>query len=120
MMVTSFQSEMVEDAFTPISGADGEVTWSQNPSTLSTVTITLMSSSPSNDVLECYPSCRIVKQVWVLSLCLLKTILAETYLSLMLLVSSRWQQLPKVKEVGSREWTISLQIAKCSLVVTNK
>ncbi len=41
-----------EDGFTTVSGADGDISRSLNPSTLATVTITLLGGSPSNDVLS--------------------------------------------------------------------
>lgn len=41
-----------EDSFTTISGAAGDISRSLNPSTLATVTITLLNGSPSNDVLS--------------------------------------------------------------------
>ncbi len=44
--------EFDEDAFVTVSGADGDISRSLNPSTLATVTITLLSGSPSNDVLS--------------------------------------------------------------------
>ena len=98
--------EMVEDAFTVISGADGEATWSQNPSTLSTVTITLMSSSPSNDVLSALHITDRSTGLGTFPLFIKDNSGRDLFVS----DAARITKMPTItkgKEVGSREWTIS-------------
>lgn len=98
--------EMVEDAFTPISGGDGEVTWSQNPSTLSTVTITLMASSPSNDVLSAIHLTDRQTGLGTFPLFVKDNSGRDLFISDAARII-KMATISKGKEVGSREWTIS-------------
>ena len=98
--------EMVEDAFTPISGADGEVTWSMNPSTLSTVTITLMASSASNDALSILHTTDRATGLATFPLFIKDNSGRDLFTSDAARII-KMATVTKGKEVGTREWTIS-------------
>jgi hypothetical protein len=98
--------EMVEDAFTPISSSDGHTTWSMNPSTLATVTITLMASSPSNDALSALHIADRVTGLGVFPLTVKDNSGRDLFASDAARII-KMATITKGKEIGTREWTIS-------------
>lgn len=98
--------EMMEDAFTEISGADGEVTWSENPSTLATVTITLMASSASNDALSTLHITDRATRAGTFPLFIKDNSGRDLFVSDAARIK-KFANITKGKEVGTREWTIT-------------
>lgn len=98
--------EMVEDAFTPISSSDGHTTWSMNPSTLATVTITLMASSPSNDALSTLHISDRSTGLGVFPLFVKDNSGRDLFISDAARII-KMATITKGKEIGTREWTIS-------------
>ncbi len=106
--------EYNEDSVRPIEGADNEVTWSVNASTLATVTITLMASSPSNDVLSALHITDRATKVGTFPVFVKDTLGRDLFISSAARIV-KFPAVTKSKDVGTREWVLSC--ADCQLFV---
>ncbi len=94
-----------EDTFAKKVGVDGEVSRSQNHNRSGTVTITLMQTSPSNDVLSGFAALDELTGAGVVPVLIKDLSGTSTFFS-----SSCWVKKPPEgaygKEVGNREWVL--------------
>ena len=97
---------MKEDAFTEVSGAYGDVTWSMNPNTLAEVKITLQSSSPSNDILSAIHIRDRQTGLGTLPLFIKDGSGRDKFGSTAARIM-KMADITKGKEAGTREWTLS-------------
>ena len=95
-----------EDSVRPIEGADNEVTWSVNSSSLATVTVTLMASSPSNDVFSGLHITDRATKLGTFPLFVKDTLGRDLFISDAARII-KFPDMTKSKDVGTREWTIS-------------
>lgn len=92
-----------EDTFMKKVGVQGEVSRSQNHNTSGSVTITLMQTSPSNDVLSGFAALDELTGAGVVPVLIKDLSGSSTYFS-----STAWVKKPPEaaygKEIGTREW----------------
>lgn len=98
--------EFNEDSVRAIEGADNEVTWSVNASSLATVTITLMSSSPSNLYLSGLHITDRATKAGTVPLFVKDTLGNDLFISDAARIV-KFPNMTKSKDAGTREWVFS-------------
>lgn len=100
-------AERDEDTFTKVAGADGEVSRAKSNNKMSTLTLTLLQTSASNDILSAFALADELSNSGVIPV-FIKDSLGNTTL----FAAEGWvKKMPAEtfdKELGNREWVIDL------------